>query len=582
VRILRRRVQGTSEEGFAMIIVIGTAMVLTLVVAVVLAYATLSVLRSRHEQDYLAAIAAAQAGVDDYLSRLNADNTYWQTTDCTNIAERHPVTSGSAPCGWSGSTSVGWSPIAGTTSPSGQSCAATPTPVGCGLFHYDVDTSHTLSDGTIWLTSSGRSKQVNRSVKVAVREEGFTDFLYYSDIESVDPSNRYVYGVNNGNAQAKCSHHFWDNSPRDTSYCSDIYWTDNDVINGPLHTNDALLITDSPTFNGPASTSYPACAPNGHGQKPPQASCYRNGGSAHPVFSKGLSYASEVQLPPTNSALRAQTDPATSTGAPGCLFTGPTRIRFNTGGTMTVWSPYTLSNTSGCGGAQPSNATITVPDNNVIYVQNVPSGQRTPRSGDCAPGAIGGYPQSGDVNYDYGEYDCRAGTLFVSGQLSGRVTAGADNNIIVVDDLTYAGGATGADSLGLVANNSVEVYHPVRCTRWQGQTCTTGTNMNLPGQSSAFTNPVIDAAILSLAHSVAVQVYPLGNPLGTLNVFGAMSQKYRGAVGTFSQQTGDASAGYYKNYSYDTRLKYAPPPFYLDPVETAYGVTTFAEVRAVY
>jgi hypothetical protein len=565
-----------------MLLVIGTAMVITLVVTLILAFVTASTLRSRHEQDYLAAAAAAQAGIDDYLSRLNAQNTYWQATDCANVAEQHPVTSGTAPCGWNAGTPVGWSPIAGTTSPTGKPCAATPTPVGCGVFHYDVDTSHTLSDGTIWLTSTGRSKQVTRSVRVSIREAGFTDFLYYSDIETVDPANRYVYGVNNGTAQAKCAHHVWDSTPRDTSYCSDIYWTDNDIIDGPLHTNDALLITGSPRFDGPASTTYPACAPNGHGQPPPQASCYRNGGSAHPVFSKGLSYASAVQLPPTNSALRAQTDPATAAGTPGCLFTGPTRLRFNSNGTMTVWSPYTLSSEPGCGPAQPSNATIPVPNNNVIYVQGVPSHQHTPGSGNCPAGAIGGYPQSGDVNYDYGEYDCRAGTLFVSGQVSGRVTIGADNNIIVVNDLTYAGGANGADSLGLIANNSVEVYHPVRCTRWHGQTCTDGVNLDLPGQSSPFTSPVIDAAILSLAHSFAVQVYPLGNPLGTLNVFGAISQKFRGAVGTFSQQSGDASTGYYKSYSYDARLKYAPPPYFLDPVETAYGVTTFSEVRARY
>ncbi len=72
----------------------------------------------------------------------------------------------------------------------------------------------------------------------------------------------------------------------------------------------------------------------------------------------------------------------------------------------------------------------------------------------------------------------------------------------------------------------------------------------------------------------------LGAPLGTLSVFGSISQKYRGAVGSFSGST--ISAGYKKNYSYDPRLKFAPPPYYLNPVDTAYNRSVFAEIPAAY
>lgn len=579
-RRLRRHGDGSADDGFAMIVVLGTGMVLTLVLIMLLQYTLLSATHSRREQDYLAAMSAAQAGIDDYLSRLNANNTYWQGTDCTNAAMRRPVTGAGAPCGWTSSTPVGWTSIAGTSNPRGLSCAAAPTPPNCAVFHYDADPSQTLFNGMIRLTATGRSNNVSRSVQVSIRRQGFADFLYYSDIESVDPANQYVYGVNNTTARTRCSRHFWDNPPRDTAYCANIYWAANDVVNGPLHSNDALLITAGPTFNGPVSTAYPACAPNAQGTPPPSTSCYRNGGSAAPRFSKGISYASQVQLPPTNSSLRAQTDPATASGTPGCLFTGPTRIHFNANGSMTVWSPYTMAANPGCGSAGPAGQQIPVPNNNVVFVQNVPSTQSTPAAGNCAAGAIGGYPQAGDANYNYGEYDCRAGTVFVDGTLSGRVTIGASNNILIVDNLTYTGGSTGSDSLGLIADNSVEVYHPVSCSRWSGPTCQSGTNMSRPGSTGAFTNPVIDAAMLSLAHSFSVQLYPLGNALGQLNVFGAISQKFRGAVGTFSGTS--AVSGYNKNYVYDSRLKFAPPPYYLDPVQTSYGVTTFAEVHPAY
>lgn len=572
------RPQDTRDEGFALISVIGFGMVLMLISSLLIGNAMGSIKQSRREQDYLAAVAAAQAGIDDYLSRLNANNTYWQSVDCTNIAMRRVFT-GTVPCGWGSGTAVGWLSLPGARNPANQSCAATPTPANCSLFHYDVDTSATLSNGSITVTSTGRSNKVSRSVRATIRRKGFAEYLYFSDIESVDPANRAVYGTNNTTAQTVCSRHYWDNPARDTDYCSDIYFVAGDKIDGPLHTNDALLLSGNPAFNGAVTTSYPACAPNAQGKVPPATDCYRS--TATPTFAKGIGYAAQIQLPPTNSALRAQVTPGTATGTAGCLFTGPTRIKFNSGGTMTVWSPYTLTVNPGCGPVSPNGSTFAVPDNNVIFVQNVPSSQVTPLSGNLTAGSIGGYPQANDANFNYGEYDRRAGTLFVDGTLSGRVTIGTDNNAIITGDLTYAGGATGADSLGLVANNSVQIYHPVNCTNWTNSNtkCTAGTNITPPSGTDV-TDITVHAVILSLAHSFTVQLYNLGAAQGTLSVFGSISQKYRGAVGSFSGST--INSGYRKNYSYDPRLKFAPPPYYLNPVDAAYNRSVFAEVTAAY
>lgn len=568
------------DDGVAIILVVAVGFIVTMLMTTLMAYTVLSVTHSRKEQDYQAALSAAQAGVDDYLSRLNANNVYWQSTDCTNTAMKRPMAGSSPTCGWGSSTPVGWVPVAGAQTPTGTSCAATPTPVACTLYHYDVNSAGTLANGTISVTSTGRSKAVSRSIRVSVRRQSFGDFLYFTDYETVDPANPFVYGFNNTQAASLCARHYWDNPPRNPG-CSDINFISGDTIDGPLHSNDAILMSGTPTFNGPVTTAYPSCQSTGS-IPPPASSCYRNaGGTATPSFAKGISYVPRLPLPASNGALQAQTVAATAIGAPGCGYTGPTRIHFYNDGTMDVYSPYTTTVNAGCGIAPFSSVAqrVSVPNNNVIFVAPVPSNQKNPRAGNCAPGSIGGYPQANDINYNYGEYDCRAGTVFIDGALSGRVTVGAQSNIIVTDNLTYANGSGGGDSLGLVAANSVEIYHPVQCTATDdNDNCSGGTNMNRPG-GTPFTNPTIQAAILSLQHSFAVQMYSLGTPLGTLHVFGSIGQLYRGAVGTGS---GGVSTGYLKSYVYDTRLKFAPPPFYLNPVQAKYISAVFAEVAPAY
>jgi hypothetical protein len=95
--------------------------------------------------------------------------------------------------------------------------------------------------------------------------------------------------------------------------------------------------------------------------------------------------------------------------------------------------------------------------------------------------------------------------------------------------------------------------------------------------STSFRNPVIKAAILTVQHSFRVQHYQYGedNVAGTLNVTGAIAQKYRGIVG--SGVGGSNGSGYAKNYIYDQRLKYDSPPKFLNPVASAWQVVTWAE-----
>jgi hypothetical protein len=66
---------------------------------------------------------------------------------------------------------------------------------------------------------------------------------------------------------------------------------------------------------------------------------------------------------------------------------------------------------------------------------------------------------------------------------------------------------------------------------------------------------------------------------GVLTVVGSLVQKQRGAVGTFSGDfygTLTKTSGYSKNYIYDKRLLYYPPPYF--PPAKAYDLIYWREV----
>ena len=80
------------------------------------------------------------------------------------------------------------------------------------------------------------------------------------------------------------------------------------------------------------------------------------------------------------------------------------------------------------------------------------------------------------------------------------------------------------------------------------------------------------------ARSAAVASVPdqRGATMGTLNVFGAIAQKYRGIVG----QSG--TSGFLKSYVYDKRLQWDSPPKFLNPVQSAFAPTQWSELIPVY
>lgn len=572
-KLLGKRLGPDRESGAALILVIGIGMALLILVTTTLSFSLSGVVKAKSDQDWNAAMSAAYAGVEEYESRLANDNTYQQYGN--RAAAFSSASSLTLPGGADANPAFGvgtsgtWAPVSGSG--------------GTASYRYEVDNSQYADTGVIRIRSTGRVGGATRSIVANLKQKGFIDFLYFTDYEIQDPDQ-------SGAPVGTCVKHAWEGRP--SSGCSEIAFGGGDVINGPMHSNDTIRICDA-KFLGPVTTAYNP--PSGLRYTPTDSNGYSCGGQRFNVGG-GPSYSPSVNMPPTNSEMRKETrsDLSVEVPRPGCLYTGPTSIRFNRDGTMTVRSPWTkatrVAGEPPTSGTQPAacgrvgtgenqlgseeGQTLRVPASNLIYVQNVPVGPSDPNywpasgpasqprgyeDSTCSSGNGIGFPAEGEyVSSIPTSYGCRNGDVFVQGTLHAATTVASENYVYVTGDVKYQDAQT--DVLGLVGNNAVFVWNPIKADG-----------------SSILRNDGrrIDAAILSLTHTFQVQNYNSGGERGTLTVNGAIGQKFRGIVHS-------GGNGYYKNYVYDPRLRYIAPPKFLSPVSTSYGVSVLVEVKAAF
>ena len=76
-----RAFRASGDDGVALPMVLGTMLILTAFLLGSLALALNSMAPSRADQDAKAALAAAQAGIDEYISRLSASGGQYWTND---------------------------------------------------------------------------------------------------------------------------------------------------------------------------------------------------------------------------------------------------------------------------------------------------------------------------------------------------------------------------------------------------------------------------------------------------------------------------------------------------------------------
>ena len=594
--LTRRR---TDDSGVALVVVVGSMLVLAMLLMVGLTYAISSTKFSRIDQDYTAAMTAAQSGVEDYISRLNRDDNYGRVPDCANPAMVNPLDCGGA--------DYGWSPVV----------PMEPNPAA-PHFHYSIDASRGYTEGTIMVTSTGRANGVYRTIEVAVGKGGSTDYVYYTDFESADPDNRVAYpsGAPSracGRDGASLASYFW----QGRSGCQEIQFGAADLLDGRVFSNDAILSRGGRFLQG-IESAFPNCSNVVPGTRSTWNRCLRSGSDftatgTNATFGQAPRYEPILLLPDNSGAFADY---------PGCHYYGATRIILNANGTMTVWSKD--SNFAGAvtsrapdGGTAPNcgsglalastnGATVDVPNDMVVYVSAAPTSgpgavERRLLYGGEIGGALGrtlpvhSYDGSAatalyqSYTVDKSMLDPRKyrgeGNLYIQGVLSGRVTFAAAQSIVVTGDLVLADGLNGGDLLGLVATNSVEVMHPRLQTATSQQTrpcwycayvyswgAPTGGAYPSPmwpqrvadpttGTNTPATGLQIAGSIQTLQHSFTVQAYNEGQSRsanGDLAVRGSIAQRWRGAVGT----AGSPGTGYNKDYSYDVRLRYTAPPYF--------------------
>ncbi|MBB2921856.1 hypothetical protein [Cellulomonas cellasea] len=577
IQLVRRARSGEDDSGMAMILVIGVSAVLAIFMVAAVSFAIGTQRSSRATQDWNAAMAAAYAGVEEYQSRLANDTTYFQYGN--PAATFSAASSVSQPTGASANAAFGIG-ASGTW-------ATVPGSDGEAKFRYEVDNSKYNADGTLRLRSTGLAGGETRTIVADLKQQGFIDFLYFTDYEIQDPELL-------GQDVAACSRYAWAGRTYSATACSEISFVPGDDLNGPVHSND-IIRACSTRFRGTVTTAYnPA----------PPALKYLKRDSTNATCSGQVfdlpgypAYSPVLPMPATNAQLKKEvrSDLPLDVPRPGCLYTGPTEIVFNSSGTMTVRSPWTKktnivgdvpttgSSPAACGTpgtssgqlGGPSGQTIAVPSNNLVYVQNVPNIPSDPNYSVAPPsgltwstGANGrnglGYPTTNEAT-PHGAtparpaYGHKNGDVFVKGTLQGKVTVAAENYVYVTGDVKYADAQR--DLLGLVGNNAVMVWNPLNSS-----------GAKLLSDSGRR----IDAAILSVAHTFQVQNVSLGGGArGVLVINGAIAQKYRGIVIS-------GGRGYTKDYNYDERFRYTAPPKFLSPVTTTYGVNVWVEVSPVF
>lgn len=499
-----------AQHGFTTVTLMGAFAVGSLLVAGGFAAVQPDIQMSREDQDYKQAYGGADAGVQWYLSSLAHDNTYY--TQCTDVPD--PNASEQAPVNveWNGS---GSDPRVWRNLPDGDDTQYTVELLPAdGYDECDPDDQYSMIDpsGNMRLRVTGRSRDEVRSIIVTLRRRNFIDFIYFTHFETLDPL-AYSSSSYRSWASSNCNQFREEREDAATSSraCTEIQFASGDVVSGPLHTNDSIWVCGGATFG---RTGKDAIELNG------ESPGYVKVGSCNPTPNmKGdLRYPSgQMELPPSNQELLALVDPT-------YLFKGRTRFVFDDE-SMTV--------------TRKNNTTVTLPlpPNGLIYVKN---------DGNCSTGYA--YQQT------YGSASA-CGDAWVKGDYSSEVTLAADNDVIVNGNLERNESNL---LFGLIANNFVRVYHPVD-------------HDDCDNESGSLSNPVIEAAILALNHSFIVDNWYCGSGLGTLTVEGAIAQRYRGPVG---QGVGGSSAdhGYIKNYVYNDRLRFREPPYFLDPVQSAWGV----------
>jgi len=175
--LLRARLRG--EDGYTLVAVMGIMAAVSALSVAAFAAADGDLASSADDKQRKQAYAAAEAGVNDYLSRLTADPEYWRDCDDPD----NPSLS------LAGETGRQWRRLEGTTSDYSVELLPANDQPACST----ADPAGTFIDeatGTFRVRSTGRTSETGgqrRSIIATFKRKGFLDYIYYTDLETTDP-----------------------------------------------------------------------------------------------------------------------------------------------------------------------------------------------------------------------------------------------------------------------------------------------------------------------------------------------------------------------------------------------------------
>jgi len=356
------------------------------------------------------------------------------------------------------------------------------------------------------------------------------------------------------------------------------------VFDGPVHSNDALVLAPGTAFASELTTSHVAPGPDGSvGPVLWDAALDATGGATGDA-PFGLSHQSELELPREAREVLV--------GVPvTCRFRGPTLLRFD-GPRVRITSPRSIPRAEdpapgtevtatapdaiGCLGidraALAGVVVVELPDTAVIEVVR-------DLDADCVDHPLG---LAVDEDLDR-EWWCSDGDAFVWGRYRGARTVVAQDHIQILWDLepgdaAAAGAPAGGDMLGLVAGDSVVLRRPVGRPERRGALY--GPNLAFAGAhvapfgaypldapnavATTWDSPRIVAALVALRGGISIQ-----NPFrgethpGPLRVEGALASRFRGVLAWEERNASGsllATMGYPVELTYDRRFAMFAPP----------------------
>lgn len=372
----------------------------------------------------------------------------------------------------------------------------------------------------------------------------------------------------------------------------DVWFTDNTLFDGPVHTNQYFRFYHKPWFGGEvtsAGCSNPGptnCNGNptrigaefydeGFVNDPGPTPSYSNGYGTHaPQLTAGVDWSSAyVQLPQQSNDQKS----AAQTG--GLYFNGNVSYlkmwAADSSGTPLTkdasgnWGPpASYQYIQACTGSYSNSCTTyRFGSDNVLYKQKNNGGWQQDQA------AFNG------VVYANGSIDRLTGPPRTSSYSSNpsdappalasfaQVTVASEHSTRVTGDLTYekqpCQGELHRDSNGQVvpatcnnlgASNVLGVY---------AQDGSVYIGNGNGGSYDAPKNVTIDGVLMSATGTVSVENYAYGWPRGDVHLLGGVIEYDYGAFGTFNPHTGNDVSGYSRKFTYDPRMGkgLAPPHF---------------------